>query len=355
MKYNRDALEAIMNKEQSGFQRVEMDSYNQMAGYENCFISGLRMDAEQLVILHVTSTLAHNSEGLLADEESQADAWAEHEQLLTAFDCRLLLLLFTVQEEWHVAFFSQSHAVRAIEFLDYMFPEYGLVKGGAAHATARISSAILQVKMSAEDISNALDYVVWRSGLYFSDCEVITAVSYGKAHADELKQLPRYVKQNVPWAYVKSTEIAAAGTTILVSSLENETGIEIVAGEEQYIMIGCRGEIYDIKRDKFESTYDVTNERLDVFERMMDYLPEVVTLPNREFVSIDELAYVCYPKRGVGIFARELEKRTKIFPAYGGGDYFLGRPGDMMAVRTDDVTDIYIIQGDIFRETYQMV
>ena len=36
-------------------------------------------------------------------------------------------------------------------------------------------------------------------------------------------------------------------------------------------------------------------------------------------------------------------------------EYFLGRPGDYLAVRLDDITDIYVIQRDIFAETYEKV
>lgn len=33
----------------------------------------------------------------------------------------------------------------------------------------------------------------------------------------------------------------------------------------------------------------------------------------------------------------------------------MGRPGDYLAVRLDDITDIYVIQRDIFAETYEKV
>ena len=79
----------------------------------------------------------------------------------------------------------------------------------------------------------------------------------------------------------------------------------------------------------------------------------VSKLPVGDYISLDELAKLCYPRRGVGIYACELQRRTKVFPASDNGEYFLGRPGDYMAVRLDDFTDIYVIQREIFLQTYE--
>ena len=74
---------------------------------------------------------------------------------------------------------------------------------------------------------------------------------------------------------------------------------------------------------------------------------------NKKYISLDEAAHICYPSRGIGIYACELERRTKIFPVDNEEDYYLGRPGDYMAIRMDDFTDVYIIQREIFLQTYE--
>lgn len=76
-------------------------------------------------------------------------------------------------------------------------------------------------------------------------------------------------------------------------------------------MIGCKGEIYDIERQKFENSYETTNEPLDVFTQMMDFWPELQKLPEQDFISIDEYARLCYPKQEVGIYARRLENEQR--------------------------------------------
>jgi len=119
-------------------------------------------------------------------------------------------------------------------------------------------------------------------------------------------------------------------------------------------MIGNRGEVYDIKREKFEASYIETNEKLDVFESMLNFIPAVLNVDSGNYESIDELAYMCYPRKGNGIYAKELQKRTKVFGINNNAEYFIGEKGDYLAARVDDVKDVYIIKRDIFQDTYEV-
>lgn len=275
------------------------------------------------------------------------------EEWLSQFDCRYLLVTWTEQEEERLLFLSGSKQIRALELLDYMIPEFGLVKGDAGQAWGKISSAVLKVRMSDVDLRDPYAFFVKTVASYYVDCDRIDAAVYGVEQEDAIRRAPVYRKKKIPWAYVRSTDAVEAGQPFLVRSLENESGVVLVSDPDVYIMIGCRGEAYDIRRDKFEATYEPTDEELDVFAQMLDFLPEIECVAQKEYISIDEKAHLCYPKAGNGIYARQLKRRTKVFPADGTGEYYLGRPGDYLAIRRDDLTDIYIIQGDIFQQTYE--
>ena len=283
-----------------------------------------------------------------SEAENEKDVWdpewlQDKMELLRKEKCQFLLMQWGEHAEKYLLFFSDTKQVRPLEFLDYLVSDFGLVRGNAFCASVQVSAVILQLQMTEQGIDKTLDYLVNRS----------VAAEYGQIHAEEIKKLPFFHKRKIAWAYVKTTDMVSAGKTLRIKSLENESGLEIVAAEDTYIMIGCRGEVYDIRRHKFENSYEITEEPLDVFEQMMDFWPEVQMLPEREFLSIDQYAHLCYPKTGAGIYGRCLEKRTKIFPVGEGHEYFLGREGDYMAVRPDDLTDIYVIRGDIFEQTYE--
>lgn len=271
----------------------------------------------------------------------------------TAWDCQFLLFLWKENEEQCLRFFSDTNKIRALEFLDYLLPEFGLVRGDALVADGRVADAILQVQMSDVDLTESTLYFLKRIWSYFYDCDCIVAEEYGNVCQSEIRSMKMYLKKRIPWAFVRTRDVVREGETICIKSLENESGLEVVSGDDHYIMIGFRGEIYDIKREKFVCTYEATEEPLDVFAQMMDMLPVAEIQSTGNYVDLEEVAHLCYPKNGAGIYAKPLEKRTKVFPKGEGQEYFLGRPGDYLAVRPDDDCDIYVIEREIFSQTYE--
>ena len=64
-------------------------------------------------------------------------------------------------------------------------------------------------------------------------------------------------------------------------------------------------------------------------------------------------AKVCIAVGGAQIYAKELTERVKVFTAWDEGKYMMGRPGDYLAVRCDDRHDIYVVERNIFFQTYE--
>lgn len=325
---------------------------------KNCNLAGIktsyRYEREALIIAEIDETISQGLSEQMMEVEFTQEEMPDYGEYMKKMDCHFLLFVWKEQEEERLYFFSDTKRLRALEFLDYLVPEFGLVKGDAKGAGGRISSVILKVQMSGMDLADTMEYFMKMAADYFQECECIEAGEYGKEREADIRLMRQYVKKHIPWAFVETTKLVAAGKDICIKSLENESGIVITADPDVYIMIGCRGEVYDMRRDKFERTYDITEESLDVLEQMLDFLPEAEIVETGEYVSLDELAHLCYPKTGAGIYAKELERRTKIFPA-GSEEYYLGRPGDYMAVRPEDCCDIYVIQRQIFRQTYEEV
>ena len=316
---------------------------------------GYRYEKEGLVVAQIEECVYQELSAQMMEVELPKEQTIDDKGYMEALNCHFLLLIWREQEEERLYFFSDTKRVRALEFLGYLLPEFGLVKGRAKVAAGRIASTILKVQMSDMELQDTLQYFLKMSASYFENSDCIMAGEYGKQQASVICNFPRYVKKRIPWAVVRTTDIARPGSLIRIKSLENESGMEMIANADIYIMVGCRGEVYDIKRDKFERTYDMTDEKLDVFEQMLDFLPEAKLMDGEVYVSLDEFAHLCYPKAGAGIYAKELEKRAKVFPVGDSQEYYLGRPGDYLAVRPDDLCDIYVIQREIFLQTYEEV
>ncbi len=280
------------------------------------------------------------------------------EELLQSIPDRLpayeyILVFYQQQEAEQFFFYSRQNNVRALEFLDYLISEFGLVKGDGRLARGEVSTAILGVLVAQQERDCVMDYLIQNVTAYFQECDCVEAGSYVSENSDILQSMDIYRKKPVKWAYVRSLDVVKEGQKLRIKSLENESGLILSADEDTYIMVGCRGEIYDITRTKFESTYESTSESLDIFEQMLDFIPVIETIPEEGYISLDEVANICHPKPGNGIYAKPLERRTKVFSERDSQVYFLGRPGDYLAIRRDDVKDIYIIQKEVFAQTYE--
>ncbi|MGN0161792.1 MAG: hypothetical protein ACI4AQ_10425 [Lachnospiraceae bacterium] len=253
-----------------------------------------------------------------------------------------------------IVFESKTEEIRAKEFLEFLVDDCGMVKGDAARASAVVSKTMMDMLVSSAECDNVYEYMEKRTRDYFVDCQSIDANQFT---LEDLKdaQINEYRKKMIPWAFVPSDVLGELGDVIVLKSLENESGVELSISEDLYIMIGCRGEVYHISAEKFNNTYQETEEDLDIFEQMFNFLPEIKLKKTNEFVSIDDKAKLCYPKSGVTILATPLQRRTKVFYGEKNEDYFLGREGDYLVIRKDDGHDVYIVEKNIFHQTYEMV
>lgn len=252
-----------------------------------------------------------------------------------------------------ISFYSSIKEIQALEFMDYLVQDYVIVEGNAKKARAALDAVFLQTMLmdfEENTVKGLLEKITER---YFEECEYIYAVEFAEKNRDMILQMPTFTKKKISWAYVKTTDFLPAGEKFYLKSIENQSKVIIEASEDTYIMIGQHGEIYHIDREKFEKTYEASEEVLDIFEKMLSYMPEVQRYEDGEFISLDEIAHLCYPKSSRGVYVSRLERRTKVFNPYNRGEYFLGQKGDYLTIRKDDLQDIYIIQKDIFHESYE--
>ncbi|MGN0649031.1 MAG: hypothetical protein ACI4KM_01225, partial [Oscillospiraceae bacterium] len=120
--------------------------------------------------------------------------------------------------------------------------------------------------------------------------------------------------------------------------------------ESVYIMIGKKGNIYPIDREKFNATYTPTEAP---YEITADYDPKIITRDN-PVIRVAPFARGCVSKKtGSCIYARKLTRTLKLFTAWDKSNYMLGRVGDYLAVRADDTGDMYIIPEEQFELIYK--
>ncbi len=178
---------------------------------------------------------------------------------------------------------------------------------------------------------------------YFESSKIIYAGEY----REDLSKLKHYIKREVRVGYVKATDLRPAGSKILIRTLEGD--VDVTVREDLYIIIGVDGEIYPSGRDKFEASYrEITEE----YNYPGEYAPSVIDSLTGERMKILPYAKSCMAQGGSGIYARQLDHRVKVFTSWDPDKYYLGVEGDYLAVRADDLSDIYVIARRIFEKTY---
>ena len=182
---------------------------------------------------------------------------------------------------------------------------------------------------------------------YFKETEII----YAGTHKEDPADLDFYRKQSVHVGFVKSTDLAKEGSKVAVRTLEGD--VDISVQKDSYIIIGVDGEIYPCKKAKFEASYVLSDEEYVYPREVTAYNPTVNDLITGERIPLLPFAKACIATGGSGIYARELDHRVKVFTTWDPNKYYLGKPGDFLAVRVDDLTDVYIIERGIFEKTYQ--
>jgi len=185
-----------------------------------------------------------------------------------------------------------------------------------------------------------------RAREYFISYDVIDAAR----HNLDVERMTEYKKLKIPVGFALSTDIFAEGTPMLIRTLEGDTEAE--ASKDTYLMIGILGEVYPIKAEKFNMSYALTDKD---FETDFTYSPTVKNKITGDSTEIIRFAKSCVAKGETNIYAMPLEKNTKVFTTWNIDGYMYGKPGDYLAVRTDDFNDVYIIRKDIFEKTYQKI
>ncbi len=189
-------------------------------------------------------------------------------------------------------------------------------------------------------------YFESRMNLYLGSYEVIYAADY-EADVSDMK---RYRKKKLPLGYVELKDVFPVGTPILVRTLEGD--LEIFVTEDVYLMIGIRGEVYPISAGKFAESY----ARLDgPYLVETEYIPSVHNRIDGAVRNVSGYAKSCVPTGETVIYAKPAARQTKIFTAWDPVNYMSGAAGDYIAVRQDDPHDVYVIERDIFRKTYEAI
>jgi phosphoglycolate phosphatase len=245
---------------------------------------------------------------------------------------------------------SCEKTVRASELGQFLADGIGSGGGHKDKAGGLIKTDLLAEKYeryasAAESHKNYVVEEIMRERMeaYFASFDVIYAGECEPHPAD----MQIYHKLPLPVGFVRVTDLFRRGDPATVRTLEED--LEITIEDNIYLMIGIRGEVYPIMRDKFGRSYKPTREK---YQPVLEYEPTVRDGVTGEMKRLLPYAGACIPGEDVRIYARKLNRCMKVFTEWDEDRYMTGYPGDYLAVRSDDCHDVYIIKKEIFKKCY---
>ena len=190
-----------------------------------------------------------------------------------------------------------------------------------------------------------MSFIAGRIRDFFTKPDVIFA---GREHPD-FSDGARFRKKEVVLGYVPTAELSPDGEEIHIRMLEGDITVE--PDPDIYLMVGVIGEVYPIRREKFEKKYVRCEETPDVSAYY--YRPSARIGQKKAGRQLVEYLHGCRASGNSEILAVKLHNFTKLYSLWDQEHYMYGTIGDYMAHPAHDENDLYIIRGDIFTLTYE--
>lgn len=236
--------------------------------------------------------------------------------------------------------------VKADELARFICAGVGDGGGHLVKAGGQIRRSLLELQEMEYTAPAIQQFFRERMKEYFKDNEII----YTDNYIANTKGMTKYKKKRLHVGYVKATDILPASTRCVIRTLEGDVELEIQ--EDTVIAIGIRGEIYPMSWDSFVKKYEISDEE---YVYPGNYPPTIKDVDKGISRELLPWAHSCISVGTSEIYAKEVSVRTKVFTKWDPEHYYLGKPGDYMAVSATDKSDVYIIERSIFGDTYEKI
>ena len=240
---------------------------------------------------------------------------------------------------------SCSKEVHANELVAYLTEGIGSGGGHTDKAGGFVSRKLYEAK---HPTLNTQSFFGSRMSQFFDHNAVIYAATY-EADAAGMRE---YKHKVISLGYVNPTDIFPVGTPITIRSMEGD--LNMVVDGNHYIMIGLQGEVYLRDKEEFGKWNRIRAGKMPALKKLA-YKPIVKSNTDNRVEELLPYAGKCESIGDIEVYAKKLTKTVKVFPVGNEEQYQLGKPGDYLCIRKDDLHDIFIVEKGLFPKVYQRV
>lgn len=236
---------------------------------------------------------------------------------------------------------SCTNEINAAQVAKYLAGDYG---NGGGHYNKAGGYIVPKEAKKVKAQCDFQEYFQEKMRTYFSNCQLI----YARKHTFYTKKLTKYRNLPIIYGVIPLAEYVKGGTPLVIRTLEGD--LELLVGEDRYLMVGSRGEIYPISREKFGRMYHMIDGNALI---KSSYEPTVINSNNGHVYSLKEYVRACRPNIDYYVYAKPLECNMKLFTRWDESQYLWGNIGDYLVFDSEDKKEVSIIAKDIFEETYE--
>ncbi|MBQ3796169.1 MAG: DHH family phosphoesterase [Butyrivibrio sp.] len=248
---------------------------------------------------------------------------------------------------------SCSNETRADELSAFLAQKIGSGGGHTDKAGGILRNELIKkqyndyVEIDEDSANHSISNIIReRMADYFENSEIIRA----RETELDIANMNKYERTPITLGFVEAYPNIPVGNMAIIRTLDGDNNIEI--RKNTILIIDNNGNVTAISREKFEYSYKTSRKK---FKPVIDYTPTVKNADTGRSIPLLPLAKSCESTSDIKIYAKKLQKTTKLFPYWDSERYMLGQKGDYIAVSQDDIHDIFIIEKNVFSKTYKAV
>ena len=200
-------------------------------------------------------------------------------------------------------------------------------------------------KKERPSMSGVKSFLEHRMMKYFDNCEII----YTEKYQAKMDGMEKYRKKPLPMGYIYATDVFEENSKITIRSLAGDVDARV--DSDSIIMIGTMGEVYINSKEQFENSYR-TYRNWPFVLTDTEYSPTIKDNNTGKTINLLKYAKLCIPTGQYTIHAKCMNHHVKIFKEWNEDSYLLGKAGDYLAVRGNDIRDVYMIDKNVFESGY---
>ncbi len=246
---------------------------------------------------------------------------------------------------------SCSNETRADELAEFLAKKIGSGGGHTDKAGGILNNELIKkqysdyVEIDDDSANHSISNIIReRMADYFENSDIIRA----KDTELDITKMSKYERTPITLGFVEAYPNIPVGNMAIIRTINGDNIIEI--RKNTILIIDTTGNVNAISREKFEYSFKRSRKK---FKPNIDYVPTVKNADTGRSIPLLPLTKACESTSDIKIYAKKLQKTTKLFPYWDSDKYMLGQKGDYIAVSQDDIHDMFIIEKNVFAKTYK--